>query len=506
MCCGCMNRREFLATAGALAATGAASSALAGEPAPPAWTPDGWNPDRPLRPIGKPLSVQPILMYRTPTKRDMASWKSWGGVQTDQAATEEAQRIAKELQDLAKTAGFPLEVRPVLKVKSPADLAQAKANPTDVTIVYPATGSGDLLRACLPEKGHAIIFVRHRSGPVYYWYEALSVRYLSTDDAERKKPTVHDVVVDDMAELAWRLRALFAVKNFLGARVVALGGAGGKYAPAAPKVAQTNYKFDIVDLPYKDFEPRLRRALADGKCTATAAAWADRCLAMPDTTLATKKDFVINAFVLYGLFKDILREYDAEIITINSCMGAIIPMSRTTACLTLGLLNDEGYLALCESDFVILPPGVLLWYVTGRPVFMHNSTFPHQAIVTCAHCACPRRLDGHRYEPVKIVTHYESEYGAAPKVDMPPGQKVTFIDPEYATGRWLGFTGTVKANPFYEICRSQQDVQIDGNWQALLKEVRDSHWMMAYGDHLAPAGYAARKIGIRWEGLGSERI
>ncbi|HPO30877.1 MAG TPA: sugar isomerase, partial [Candidatus Hydrogenedentes bacterium] len=112
-------------------------------------------------------------------------------------------------------------------------------------------------------------------------------------------------------------------------------------------------------------------------------------------------------------------------------------------------------------------------------------------MVTCAHCACPRRLDGQTYAPARVLTHYESDFGAAPKVSMPPGQVVTFINPEYATGRWLGMRGVVKDNPFYEICRSQQDVQILGPWERLLNEVRDSHWMMAYGDHLQAAGYAA---------------
>jgi hypothetical protein len=74
---------------------------------------------------------------------------------------------------------------------------------------------------------------------------------------------------------------------------------------------------------------------------------------------------------------------------------------------------------------------------------------------------------------------------------MPIGRQVTFIDPEYSSGRWLGFTGIVKSNPFYEICRSQQDVEIQGDWRKLLNEVRDSHWMMAYGDHLQPLATAA---------------
>ena len=96
------------------------------------------------------------------------------------------------------------------------------------------------------------------------------------------------------------------------------------------------------------------------------------------------------------------------------------------------------------------------------------------------------------------MTHYESDYGAAPKVAMPIGQEVTFIDPEYSTTRWLGFKGIVKANPFYQICRSQQDVEIQGDWQKLRKEARDSHWMMVYGDYLREIGFAARKLGLEW--------
>jgi len=206
----------------------------------------------------------------------------------------------------------------------------------------------------------------------------------------------------------------------------------------------------------------------------------------------------VNAFVLYRLFKAMMREHDAPAFTIKSCMGMILPMAQTTACLTLSLLNDEGWIAFCESDFVIIPAGLLLRHVAHRPVFLHNSTFPHQGLVTCAHCTSPRRLDGRRYAPAQLLTHYESEYGAAPKVEMPLGQEVTFINPEYSTPRWLGFKGTIRANPFYDICRSQQDVAVQGAWRKLLAEVRDSHWVMAYGDWLKELGYAARKVGVHW--------
>jgi len=500
-----MNRREFVGLTTASIAggiLGLSAPALAKRKI------EEWNPNKPLIATGKKLKVQPVLMYRTPERRQARSWKSWGGVQTEQAASEEAKRISKELKSLSTGADFPLKILPVVKVKSTEEASQVHRKDYDVIIVYPATGSGDMLRACFAREKDkdTLIFVRHRSGPTYYWYEALSVKYLKTDENDSSQNSafnhggvyIHDVVVDDDQELLWRLRALYGIKNFIGTRIVALGGAWGKYDPDAPRVAREKYKIEIIEVSYNDAAPSIESIRKDHNLVSKAEKWVENYLSLPNTTLMTDKKFMVNAFLLYCVFKDLMREYDAPAFTIRNCMTTILPIAETTPCLSLSLINDEGMLAFCESDFVVIPSGILLHYISGKPVFLHNSTFPHNAVVTCAHCSAPRRMDGTNYEPAKIMTHYESEYGAAPKVEIPKGQEVTFIDPEYSSPRWLGFKGIVKSNPSYEICRSQQDVEIRGDWRKLLKEVRDSHWMMAYGDYLKELGYASRKIGIKW--------
>ena len=479
-----------------------------------AWTPSlfatptimDWDPQQPFRTLGRPLKVQPIFMYALPSRKEQSSWRSWGGVQTEAAVNEEVARITGELTRMATKAEFRLEVLPVAKVTS-SEAADAVAKQDhDVTLLYACTGSGSLLRACLGSKSHALIFLRAQSGPVYYWYEALSTQYLQKDgvgivaasDSNHRIAHVDDVVVDDCAELLWRLRALAALKNFLGTRIVALGGPWGKYAPDAPQKAKERFQLEVVDVSYETFAPRLRQARADRALVSAAEKATRRYLALPKTKLLTNREAVVNAFVLYQVFKDMMSEHDATAFTVKSCMGTIIPMSETTACLPLELLNDEGLIAFCESDFVIIPAGLLLRHIAARPVFLHNSTFPHARTVTCAHCTSPRRMDGRKYAPAEIMTHYESDYGAAPKVTMPIGQQVSFIDPEYSSTRWLGFKGIVKANPFYQICRSQQDVEIRGDWQKLRSETRDSHWVMVYGDYLREIGFAARKLGLEW--------
>jgi L-fucose isomerase-like protein len=504
-----MNRRTFIE----LSALGTAAVSLSVAPSVFATKKiEDWNPNKPLLKIGKKLVIQPVLMYTVSQPKPQTSYKSWGGIQTDEAANEEVIRIKKELNTIKNIADFSVEVKPILTIKTVEDAVKIQERNFDVQILYPARGGGELLRASISKKKDNLLFVRKSSGPVYYWYEALSVRYLQTEqeskeEAIQKTKFVHvnDVIVDDTNELLWRLRALYGLKNFMGTRIIALGGSWGKYSPEAPEVAQSLFNFEIIEISYEDMAKRIKSAHADRNLLEKSKKWTKEYLDLPGTVLNTDMKFVENCFIVYSIFKDYMKEHETNTFTIRNCMNTIMPMSETTACLSLGLLNDEGYIAFCESDFVVIPPGVLLRHISGKPVFLHNSTFPHNGEVTCAHCIGPRRMDGEKYEPAEIMTHYESEYGAAPKVEMPLGQEVTFFDPQYSSGRWLGFKGVVKGNPYYEICRSQQDVKIVGNWIKLINEVRDSHWVMVYGDYLKEGGYAARKLNITWENI-SEQI
>jgi hypothetical protein len=107
-------------------------------------------------------------------------------------------------------------------------------------------------------------------------------------------------------------------------------------------------------------------------------------------------------------------------------------------------------------------------------------------------------MDGKQLEPVRILTHYESDFGAAPKVEMAKGQAVTVLNPDFAGRRWLGFEGTIRDTPFFEMCRTQLDIAIKGDDVRLAEELRGFHWLVAYGSHLREVGYALKKTGIDW--------
>lgn len=506
MCCHCMSRREFMGVTSAGLVASAIGTSVVGAPSAKI----AWEPDQKILNWGKPTRVQPVLMYEFYKKREATSWRPWGGIHNQTDLAQEQNRIQSELAQLEKKADFPMKINPLLSISTREEAANIKdRGGYDVMLVYAASGGGHVLDTIYSDNTDNLMFVRHRSGPVYLWYEIAHCRFLRRGGAdfevdEYRQPSgmdVHDVIVDDYDEVLWKLRALHGKQNFIGKRIVTLGGPGGWCAPKAPQVVADKFKIEFINVTYDELGKRIASARANPTMQRDAKKWAQRYLDLPNTKLETERGFVEKAFLLYGIFREILQQHQADTFTINDCMTTIIPMSETTACLPLSLLNDEGYVAFCESDFNVIPSGILLHHISGKPVFLNDPTYPHHQIVTCAHCTAPRRMDGETYFPSRVMTHFESDYGATPKVDLPKGTPVTMICPDAGQNEWVGFTGTVIDSPFYDICRSQYDIEVNGNWQKLLEDMRGFHWMMACGDYSRELHFANRKIGIRWNDI-----
>ncbi|OYT55698.1 MAG: sugar isomerase [Desulfurococcales archaeon ex4484_217_2] len=446
----------------------------------------------------KELVIKPVLTYGVYQRHEAVSWRPWGGITSDEQAEEEAQKIEKELLELKEKAEFPLRILPISLVKSYKQARNIEM--ADVILLYAAGGDERLLISVL-SRGPTIVFIRHRSGPLYLWYEIIDARLIRryNDQIGQTWIDYDDVVVDNLDKLLRKLRALYGLKNTVGARVVAVGGASGwAIGRKAAELAKLRWKLDIVEVSYDELSERIKKAKSDSKVVEEAQRKTKEYLSSSGVQLKTKEDFVVNAFVLYYVFKKLLEEHDAEIITINECMSTIMPIAKTTACLTLSLLNDEGYLAFCESDFVAIPAGILLHYISSKPVFLNDPTLPHDGIVTVAHCTAPRKMDGKRVEPVKVVTHFESDWGAAPKVEFRKGEIITMLIPDFEEKTWVGFRGKIVETPFLPICRSQAEIEIEGDWRRLLWELKGFHWIMAYGDYLDELGYALKKAGMKW--------
>lgn len=454
----------------------------------------------------KALVVKPIFVYAVPTRRDQTSWREWGGIQTEKDAEQELLRIEGELKTLQSKADFPVEFLPVARVLKAPDLSSiTDIKSADLFLVYAAGGKPDVFDSINKIGKDMIFFCRHKSGPVYLWYEIVSPTFLRkrTDKLAVSGIDENDVVIDSQDEILWRLRALCGLKNTLNSKIIAIGGPGAWAQPkdVVPNLVRDKFKLDIQTVSYDELGKLLIEARADKSVISRAKSHADEYLKDPTIKLETKRQFVENCFVLKDVMIRIMEKFDCSAITINSCMGTIMPLSQTTACLTLSLLNDAGYLAFCESDFVVVPSGILLGYISGKPVFLNDPTYPHDGMITLAHCTAPRRMDGKKLEPARILTHFESDYGAAPKVEMLIGQTVTNILPDFAFKKNLGLLGKIVDNPFLDICRSQIDISFECDSKLVAEQMPGFHWITVYGDYIKESGYALKKIGINFENL-----
>ena len=100
-----------------------------------------------------------------------------------------------------------------------------------------------------------------------------------------------------------------------------------------------------------------------------------------------------------------------------------------------------------------------------------------------------------------FITHYESDYGAAPWVQAPIGTEITHVLSAFSTERLVGFKGTVVDVPFRKICRTQFDIRYQFPDDLLANNLVGFHWMTCYGDYRKELGYALRRVGIQWDNL-----
>lgn len=123
----------------------------------------------------------------------------------------------------------------------------------------------------------------------------------------------------------------------------------------------------------------------------------------------TKED-ICKAMRLCFALETVVQKYRLNAFTLN-CFD-LIPLTGTTGCVALSLLNDKGIPAGCEGDIQTLLTMLVIKAATGKPSFMANpskitNNARHEMIF--AHCTiAPCMTDEYI-----IRTHYESQSGVA---------------------------------------------------------------------------------------------
>jgi len=150
----------------------------------------------------------------------------------------------------------------------------------------------------------------------------------------------------------------------------------------------------------------------------------------------------------------------------------------------------------------VIPGATLLSNICGKPVFFGNPCFPKNDSATVCHCAAPRKMDGKKFDPLRIVTHYESDYGASPWIKYPLGTETTHVIAGFKSDRWVGFKGKIVDIPFKpSSCRTQVTFKHECTDELLANNLIGFHWSTCFGDYRKEVGYATRRVGIKWDNL-----
>ena len=246
-----------------------------------------------------PLRVQPVLSYEIPQRRQATSWRNWGGIQTEEDAAREKEKIGRELDRLRSQAGFPLEVRPLTAVRTVPQASELAGKDHDVLLLYAAGGGVNILEALTAPGKWNLMFLRHDPGPVYLWYEIAHPRFLrkTVDDygqpgMGRARCDGRRSVGDPLAPAGAERPEEHAVQKNRGDWRPGGWGTGGKNRARG---ARELWRMELIRLPLQGPRARFRKARQN-------TALVKRCrgeaiiLQAGGVSLETTREFLDNAF------------------------------------------------------------------------------------------------------------------------------------------------------------------------------------------------------------------
>lgn len=209
-----------------------------------------------------------------------------------------------------------------------------------------------------------------------------------------------------------------------------------------------------------------------------------------------------NSAAMYLGMKKVLKDHDANAITINCLGGFYGGHIHAYPCLGFHELNNEGLVGACECDINSTATMVAFNHMTGgRPGYISDpviDTAKRQIIY--AHCVAPNKVFGPvgAENPFSIMTHSEDRQGAAVRSVLPVNYMTTSM--KIHPGRKeiiLHRAVSVDNDPDDRACRTKLCAEPVGDMEKLF--TMWDHWgwhrVTFYGDLKDQAYALADEIG-----------
>lgn len=205
------------------------------------------------------------------------------------------------------------------------------------------------------------------------------------------------------------------------------------------------------------------------------------------------RDEVVKAMRLYRSVKGIVERYRLDAFTLN-CFD-LIPTTRTTGCVALALLNQQGIPAGCEGDEQTLLTMLAVQAATGEMTFMANPSkildnAAHEMVF--AHCTiAPAMTD--RYI---VRDHYESLSGVAVEgIFDPMDMTVVKCGGKGMERCFISKAQLLECTTNPNMCRTQLHLRLDQPLDYFLERSIGNHHVIVRGDHADRLTVILRMLG-----------
>ncbi|MFZ5949821.1 MAG: fucose isomerase, partial [Candidatus Rifleibacteriota bacterium] len=186
-------------------------------------------------------------------------------------------------------------------------------------------------------------------------------------------------------------------------------------------------------------------------------------------------DELKKAEKVYLALKKTIQNYGLTALSLR-CFD-ILELEKTTGCLALSALNDEGIIAGCEGDMPTAVSMLLAGRLTQKPVFMANPSRVSQNEAVFAHCTVPCTITSE----YSLDTHFESGIGVAVSGKFAEGPVTLFKIGAAGQSCAIG-EGEILSMPHAaDLCRTQARVNMAGIENYLLNNPLGNHQVLIPG-------------------------
>ena len=466
-----MNRRGFLATAGAFAVAAKLSlfefaSSLFGAESKPA---------------GK--SVVRAAFVRPNVDK---YWMGWPGAAYN--IKQRQKQYTKILTDAAKKLGVNLKVMHE-PLHSPEFvnkfLEDIKNTPPDglmvISMCLHHTGFGSW--------GHTNNIAKNRGNIPTIIFSPMGTSFTSHLQGSRNIPGVFVAATQDVNWLDFGVRMLNTINQMKNTRICIVKGKETK-----------DRKLDVVGttlhyIPESRFIDEFKKVQETDEVRAMVDHYARNAKKIVEPT----REDILNAAKNYIVCRRLMAAENCQGFSMD-CLGPVSRRLIQPPCLAFSRLRDEGGLGTCEADWKAGISTRLTNLLFDRPGFMQDPA-PNTVNNTLmgAHCTCATKLDGFDKPPAPFIlrSHSESDIGVAMQVLWRIGQKVTVIDFAGSEQIILG-TGRVLRNidtPPSGGCRTSLEIEVDDVKDS--RDVKGFHQLFIYGDLKLPFKAYCQLAGIK---------